>query len=130
MEKGVPSPSFADVCVGDTARVTGSISTTDVVSTTSVTVIPPRPKKVSGTVVSVNGSSACGAGGTAGNFIVMSQSGTYSVNVERTATTFKEHGVRAPSFGTVCAGDKVRTIDTISGSDTLTATEVIVIPSK
>ena len=43
---------------------------------------------------------------------------------------FKEEGVSAPSFAVVCSGDKVRTIDTVSSSDNLTATQVIVIPQK
>ncbi|MGD0378650.1 MAG: hypothetical protein ABSC30_01570 [Acidimicrobiales bacterium] len=130
VEKGVTAPSFADVCVGEHVGVAGPVSTGDVVNATSVTVTPARAKKVSGTVASVNGSTRCGTAGTAGTFTVTSHSTTYTMKVQPTATTFKEHGVRAPSFGTVCAGDKVRTIDAVSGSDNLTATQVIVIPTK
>jgi len=129
-EKGVTAPSFADVCVGAHVGVAGPVSNSDVVSATSVTVTPPRAKKVSGTVASVNGSTRCGAAGESGTFTVTSHNTTYTMKVQPTATTFKEHGVRAPSFGTVCAGDKVRTIDSVSGSNNLTATQVIVIPSK
>ena len=47
-EKGVTTPSFAIVCPGSRVKVTGAISTDNIVRATAVTVIPPRPQHVWG----------------------------------------------------------------------------------
>ena len=126
-EKGNGSPSFAAVCTGDKVRAAGTFSA-DTVSASQVTVIPPRPRKVSGTVVSVDGTSTCGVGGAAGDFTLASGATRYTVDVGRTSTTFKEHGVTSPSFAAVCPGDKVQTIGTVSNNNDITATAVLVTP--
>jgi hypothetical protein len=111
--------------VGEKVRAVGSISN-DVVTATQVTISPPRSRSVSGTVVSVGGTGSCGRAGTAGDFTVQSGSTTYTVDVGNLSTTFKEHGISAPSFSSVCAGDKVKTRGTISNDNTVTASEVLV----
>jgi hypothetical protein len=125
-EHGVRAPTFAMVCVGDKVRAVGSISN-DVVTATQVTVSPPRSRSVSGTVVSVGGTSSCGRSGMAGDFTVRSGSTTYTVDVGNLSTIFKEHGISAPSFSSVCAGDKVKARGTISNDKTMTASDVLVI---
>jgi predicted house-cleaning NTP pyrophosphatase (Maf/HAM1 superfamily) len=127
-EHGVSAPSFANVCAGDNVRALGTVSTNDIVTATKVVVIPPRPQHVSGTVASVNGTSTCGAAGTAGDFTVTSDNTTRTVDVGVTKTTFKDQNVSAPSFANVCAGDNVRALGTVSTNDIMTATEVVVIP--
>ena len=132
-EKGVPTPSFAIVCVGDKVKATGAISTDNIVTATVVTVIPPRPQHVSGTVASVNGSSAtntCGTAGTSGDFTVTSHSTTYTVDVGANSTNFQEKGVPTPSFAIVCVGDKVKATGAISTDNIVTATVVTVIPPR
>jgi hypothetical protein len=126
-EHGIGSPSFADVCTGDKVRAAGTFSA-DTVSASHVTVIPPRPRKVSGTVASVDGMSTCGVGGAAGDFTLASGATHYTVDVGRTSTTFKEHGVSSPSFAAVCPGDKVQTIGTVSNNNDIAATAVLVTP--
>jgi len=126
-EHRVSSPSFADVCVGAEVRATGTVSSDNVVTAAEVVVIPPRTQKVSGTVASVNGTSTCGRSGTAGDFILSSHSTTYTVDVGNPSTTFKEHGVNAPSFAAVCTGDKVRARGVVTGDNIVTATDVSVI---
>jgi uncharacterized low-complexity protein len=131
--KGAPTPSFAIVCPGDKVRAIGAITNGNILTATVVTVIPPRPRHVNGTVGSVNGSStpgSCGTAGTAGDFTLASQKTTYIVDVGASSTTFQEKGVSAPSFAIVCPGDKVRSIGAISTGNVLTATVVTVIPPR
>ncbi len=71
VDAAAPTPSFADVCVGEIVETLGTLSSDGVLAATSVTVVPPRPAQASGTVASVNGSSAtssCGSSGVAGFF--------------------------------------------------------------
>ncbi len=125
-DHGVASPSFADVCVGDKVRAAGTISPSHIVTATKVTVVPPRRQRVSGTVASVNGRITCGTAGIAGDFTLTSNGTTYTVDVGPTATIFKEHGVPAPSFADVCAGDNVRATGSILPNDVVPATNVVV----
>ena len=127
-EKGVSAPTFAAVCVGDKVRAVGLLSATGLLSASRVTVVPPRPKRVSGTVLAVNGMSTCGTAGAAGTFTLSSGGTGYTVNVKPTGTIFKEHGVSAPSFALVCAGDKVKTVDAVAPNGTLTADDVVILP--
>ena len=128
-ESGVPTSTFAAVCVGAKVRVTGPVSSAGVDSASRVTVIPPHKKKVAGTVVAVNGSSAEGTCGTAGNsgaFTVASHHSTQTVDVAP-STVFAAQGVSAPSFHVVCVGDSVRVSGTQGPNNTiLTATDVLV----
>ncbi len=129
-EKGVNTPSFANVCVGAQVRVTGEVGHNGF-SATQVTVVPPRVRQVSGPVVSVNGTSTCGKSGVAGDFVITSGSSVYTVDVGSLSTTFQENGVNTPSFAAVCKGDKVRARGTVTQGNVLNAIDVVVIvPSK
>jgi hypothetical protein len=128
-DRAVTEPSFADVCVGDQVRAVGPVSAGPLVRALRVTVVPPRPRKTSGTVASVNGTSTaktCGSPNTAGDFTVSAHGATYSVDVGVSKTTFKEHGVAEPSFDIVCVGDQVTTLGTVSPGNVVSATKVIV----
>ena len=131
-EHGVSAPSFADVCVGDPVQATGSLSTNDVMTAADVTIVPPRPDKVSGTVASVDGMTAtgtCGVKDTAGEFTLTSQSSTDTVDVDA-STTFKEHGVRTPSYVDVCVGSRVQAVGTVSTGGAVAAEHVTVTPPR
>ena len=91
-ERGVGAPSFAVVCVGSKVQAVGAIAN-NIVSAIDVTVIPPKPKQVSGTVAAVNGSTACGKSGMAGTFILTAHGSSYTVDVGDPSTIFKEQGV-------------------------------------
>ena len=128
-ESGVHAPSFANVCVGDKVQVTGTTATDGTLAASRVTVVPPRPKKASGTVVSVDGSSTegtCGVAGNAGSFTLSTRNKTQTVNVAP-STVFQAQGVQAPSFHMVCVGDHVQATGTQpSNHQPLTATDVLV----
>jgi hypothetical protein len=128
-ESGVHAPSFAQVCVGDKVVVTGTTAADGALAAAHVTVVPPRPKKVSGTVVSVDGSSTegtCGVAGNAGSFTLSTRSATQTVDVAP-STVFSAQGVQTPSFHVVCVGDHVQASGTHpSGHQPLTATDVLV----
>ncbi len=130
-EHGATSPSFADVCVGDRAEASGTISTTEMMTATEVEAMPPPPDRVSGSVTAVNGAGVtgtCGVAGTAGDFTLTAKSATYTVNVGATTTTFKEHGVSSPSFADVCVGDRAEATGSLTTTDVLSATEVTATP--
>ena len=85
------------VCVGDKLRAVGTIAN-GVLNAIDVTVIPPHPQKVTGTVESVNDASAqgtCGAPDSNGTFSLSLHDVTYIVNVGASATSFKERAVNA-----------------------------------
>jgi len=126
-EKGVSTPSFADVCVGTEVRVAGAVAGPDVFTAAQVVVVPPRSQQVSGTVTSVNSTSTCGRSGMAGDFVLTSGGNVYTVDVGDPSTTFQEHGVNAPSFAAVCKGDKVKVRGTVTGGNVLTANDIVVI---
>ena len=130
-EKGMSSPSFAIVCAGDVVRATGTLSANNLLTATSVVVIPPPTGHVTGTVASVNGSSSsgsCGTSGMAGDFTVTSNGTTFTINVGASSTSFSEKGVSSPSFAIVCVGDMVRALGPISAADVVVAKSVTVIP--
>jgi hypothetical protein len=123
--------SFADVCVGDQVRASGPIATNNVVTASQVTVIPPAPQHIAGTVATVNGTgaaSACGVRGTSGSFTVPSGQANFTVSVTP-ATVFQERGQHEPSFADVCVGDKVRVAGPISPAGVVAASQVTVIPT-
>ena len=125
------APSFADVCVGDKGTARGIVSAPNVLAATAVTVVPPRPTRVSGTVASVDGTSApgtCGAAGSAGDFTVPNSGATDTVDVQPTSTVFKDRGISAPSFADVCVGGVVKALGTLMGPAVLAATAVTVVP--
>ncbi len=125
------TPSFADVCVGDDVIALGTLSSTDTLAATSVTVVPANTGKATGIVASVNGSSAsgsCGVAGDAGSFTLGSRRVSSIVTVDvTTETTFTDASDPTPSFADVCVGNRVSAIGTVL-STTLTATSVAVVP--
>jgi hypothetical protein len=130
-ERGVGTPSFADVCVGNAVRALGPLLN-GVISATTVTVIPPRPQRVSGMVDSINGSNTAGTCGTTGGdgvFTITSGSTQSTVDVG-SQTLFREHGVSLPSFADVCVGGKVRALGTLAPSGAIAGTMVTVIPPR
>ncbi len=130
-EKGVSTPSFADVCVGAEVRVAGAAAGSEAFTATQVVVVPPPSRQVSGTVTSVNGTSTCGRSGMAGDFVLTSGGNVYTVDVGDPSTTFQEQGVNAPSFAAVCKGDKVKVRGTITQGNVVTANDiVVVVPPK
>ena len=68
-DRGDPSPSFADVCVGDPAGAIGTLSGTTL--TASIVFVPtpkpPPPTALFGTVGAVNGTTTPGTCGVAGS---------------------------------------------------------------
>ena len=127
-ERGVSSPSFANVCVGDLAGAIGMLSGT-MLDANDVFVAPPPPRAVFGTVSAVNGSStpgSCGTAGSAGSFTVTKHQASHTVDVA-TTTAFFERGVSSPSFANVCVGDLGGAIGMLSGT-TLDANDVFVAP--
>jgi hypothetical protein len=129
-QRGDHMPSFASVCVGDKAHVQGPIASNGVLSASHVTVVPPPPQHVLGSVVSVAGStapSACGTSGASGSFGLMTRTMNVTVIVS-TTTTFAERGKPDATFGNVCVGDKVRAVGTDAGGDTMYGVGVAVIP--
>jgi len=132
-DKGVSTPSFADVCAGGHVHALGALSSDDIVTATEVVVVPPRPRQVSGIVASVNGTGTtgtCGTAGEAGDFVLTASHATYVVDVSVPSTAFKEHGVSAPSFADVCVGAKTSVTRMISSDDVVTAADVVVIPPR
>jgi hypothetical protein len=141
-----PSPSFADVCVGRAVKASGTMSGA-AIAASSVTVEPPSgssdggDQSVSGTVTSVDGSTAsgtCGTAGSPGTFAVggssggsgpdgaSSEDGGGALTVGVTAgTTFSDPAVPAASFADVCVGSTVDVAGT-SSSGTFTASSVTV----
>jgi hypothetical protein len=130
-EHGMSMSSFANVCVGSKIRALGTLTSSGALAAAMVTVIPPPPQRASGTVASVDGRAACGRSGTAGEFILTSGNNQYAVDVTPTNTIFKKQGVAAPSFATVCTGDTVRAVGSISPTGTFTAYSVwVLVPQK
>ncbi len=132
VEQGVSAPTFADVCVGDRTGAFG----TDPGGTFTATVVfvapppTPRPRFVSGTVASVNGTSAsgaCGTAGSAGSFVLDAFHGT-TITVDVTSTTsFAEPGVAGPTFADVCVGERAGAVGIVT-SGTMAATSVFITP--
>jgi hypothetical protein len=138
----VTDATFADLCVGDNSKATGTL-VEGVLDATSVVVrVPPPPKPpanpshLGGTVVAVGGvttSGTCGTAGAAGNYTVTwpdnsaSPPVTLSATVYVTPTTsFVQRKVTGPTFADVCVGGKALAIGTTT-SGIFTATAVAVL---
>jgi len=126
-----PTPSFADVCVGNRVKAVG-MDVSDVVTASSVNVVPPNTARIKGIVTSVNGVSTagtCGVSGDAGTFTLVGNWRHGIINgAVTTTTTFTDSAVTTPSFANVCVGTDVGVLGTFS-SGTLTATNVAVLPA-
>jgi hypothetical protein len=127
-----PTPSFADVCVGNHVMAVGTVAA-DTLSATSVAVLPPNQGRDQGLVTSVNGTAAtgtCGSSDVAGVFTLVGnwRRGIVTVDVS-TTTTFVDAADATPSFADICVGGHVGALGTFS-SGTLTATAVAVLPAR
>ena len=136
-DEGVPTPSFANVCVGVAALAKGTVADTTVTAT-KVRVLPPRPPKPAhektgafGIVASVNGVTdpgTCGTSGGGGSFTLTGHKGTtFIVNVDPSSTTFTDEGVPTPSFANVCVGVAALAKGTVADT-TVTAASVVIAP--
>ncbi len=123
VERGVSSPSLADVTAGESVSVFGTTSGTTVTATEVVIVPPPPPNRDLATAGVVQPTPS-----TTG-FTILTWNGT-TVTVDVTAsTTYAEYGASSPSLANVTAGDFVAVFGTTSGT-TVTATEVVIAGSK
>jgi hypothetical protein len=119
-ERGVSSPTLADVTQGELVAVFGTISGTTVTAS-EVVIVPPRPNHGFATAGVVQ------ATPTSAGFTVLTWNGT-TVTVDVTAsTTYFERGVSAASLTDVTQGGFVAVFGTISGT-TVTASEVVIVP--
>jgi hypothetical protein len=116
-ERGVTSPTYSDVAVGDETVVFGTSTGTDTATATSVVIIQ-RPV-VSGTVATAPASST-------GSFTVTAGKGvTWTVDLTG-STTYTERGVTSPSYANVVVGDGVVVYGTSTGTDTVSAISVVI----
>lgn len=126
-----PTPSFADVCVGNHVKATGTVAS-GVITASSVAVLPPNLARLKGVVTSVNGTSSsgtCGVAAAAGTFSLVGNWRHGIINgAVTTTTTFTDSAVTTPSFADVCVGTDVEVLGMFS-SGTLTATHVVVLPA-
>ena len=126
-----PSPSFADICVGDTIEALGTLST-KVLTAEQLIVLPPSQHGIEGIVTSVNGvstSGTCGASGEAGAFTLVPRHHSVILTVDVTSTTsFTDSADPSPSFADICVGANVGALGTFSAG-TLTATAARVLPA-
>lgn len=117
---GVPSASFAKVCVNGVVAAVGSGSPIDAfrVIVTSFTAPTAPPARALGVVTAVDGVSTpgtCGTAGAAGTFVLATRSGPRTVSVEA-GTAFLDPRVTTDTFGSVCVGRTVGALGTANGS--------------
>jgi hypothetical protein len=116
-ERGVTSPTYVDVAVGDEVVVFGTSTGTDTVTAGSVTIML-RPV-VRGTVATAPASST-------GSFTVTAwKNQTWTVDLTGT-TAYTERGVSSPNYSDVAAGDEVVVFGTSTATDTVTASSVTI----
>lgn len=117
-ERGVTSPGFSAIGVGDEVVVYGTSAGTDVVSASSVVIIQ-RPV-VQGTVATAPTSAT-------GSFTITARNHqTWTVDLSG-STVYRDHGVSSPGYGDVSVGDVVVVYGTSAGTDTVDAGTVVVI---
>lgn len=117
-ERGVTSPGYANVVVGDSVVVFGTSAGTDAVTAGSVAIM--QHAAVVGTV-------ATAPTGATGSFTVNAwKKQTVTVDLGG-STTYTERGVTSPDFSDVVVGDEVVVYGTSTGSDTVTASSVFII---
>jgi hypothetical protein len=122
------SPTFANVCVDEMVGATGTrsghrISATDVMIWSTV----PDDLSAFGMVISVNGSGAtgaCGTAGASGTFTVLRRNGKQTVVNVSPTTTFQMKDVTSPSFANVCVNEMVGSHGTFSSGGVLNADRV------
>jgi hypothetical protein len=117
--KVITSPTFANVCVDEMVGATGT-RTGSTVAATDVMIWSTVPDDFSsfGMVISVNGSNAsgaCGTAGASGTFTVLRRSGRQAVVNVSPTTTFVMKDVATPSFANVCVYEMVGAHGPVSG---------------
>ncbi len=136
LEHRVTSPTFGNVCVGDTSVVVGNASSFTIAATAVTIHTPPPAPKVHlyGAVTSVNGESAagtCGTAGATGSFTLSTVQGTATVASTVTvdpSTSFTLKGASSASFDSVCVGYKATAQGTQTGSDVAASLVAVKIP--
>ncbi|MGD1012519.1 MAG: hypothetical protein ABR925_08330 [Acidimicrobiales bacterium] len=97
----------------------------------NVSVLPPTPATVKGTVSSIDGTTGtgtCANAGATGSLTLGDDSALGITSVEVTsATTFTDSADSAPSFADVCVGSHIKVAGTVSGG-IITATSIKVGP--
>jgi hypothetical protein len=117
-ERGVTSPDFSNVAVGDQVAVYGTSAGTSTFNAVSVA-ITQKPT-VTGTVASLTISPG-------DSFTLKARDGqTWTVDVSG-ATTYSASGVSAPSFSTLAVGNQVAVYGTSTGSNTADASSVVIL---
>jgi preprotein translocase subunit YajC len=133
MEKGVTSPTFADIKVGTQVAVFGT-ETSGTITATSVGIGAPPAPPAGGGSGGPGGSGGSGAAPAAvgtvksvgDDTLAVSTQGGTTVTVDVSAsTTYMESGVTSPSFTDVKVGTQVAVFGTES-SGTVTATSVCI----
>ncbi|MGH7642340.1 MAG: DUF5666 domain-containing protein [Candidatus Dormibacteria bacterium] len=124
-QRDLATAAFANLCVGDWAAASGTVTGAGTLIARRVGITTPR---VVGDVRSVNGVSGagtCGSASSAGSFTITGEYGTsWSVAVTP-ATIFTDGGSGPASVSGVCAGDAVAAFGTASGTR-LAATAVAI----
>ncbi|MGC2192585.1 MAG: hypothetical protein WA751_09660 [Candidatus Dormiibacterota bacterium] len=124
-QRGTSSATFANLCVGDWAAASGTVTGPDALSASRVGITTPR---LLGEVQSVDGTATAGTCGSARSTGSFDQGGrghtTWTVKVT-SSTTFIQPSASSASFASVCVGDSVAAFGSASGT-TLTASSVVV----
>ncbi|MFM8237231.1 MAG: hypothetical protein ACKOBG_05690 [Actinomycetota bacterium] len=118
---GVPSASFAKVCVNGVVAAAGSGSPIDafrVIVTSFSGPLTAAPLRTIGTVTAVDGVSTpgtCGTAGAAGSFVLATRTGARTISVAPD-TAFIDPRVATDTFGSVCVGRTVGALGTAGSS--------------
>lgn len=134
VEKGVATPSFANVCVGYQATAIGN-NTAHSMNALAVRVFAPKAVNRFGQVTRVNGSStpgACGTAGARGAFTLVFKVGRSTV-IDKVyvyrITKFRDPKLPGATFADVCVGDNAAAQGPSIGN-TIIAALVVVTPPK
>ena len=119
---GVATPTIANVTTGERVKVLGTTGGTDLVDATSVQVLPI----VVGRVVST---ASLTTGSTTGSFTLGRGAATITVDVSST-TKYLDHGASPATVANVKDGERVEVFGTVSGTNTVDASEVRVVPAR
>ncbi len=128
--RDLTSPTFANVCVNETAGATGAVSG-GVFNATRVRIWAPKPPRTVsafGMVTSVNGSStngACGSAGAPGTFTLLGRNTSSTVVDVTSSTAFFGRDIALPTFANVCVNEMVGASGTASGGS-IAAADVMI----
>ncbi|MHB1974945.1 MAG: DUF5666 domain-containing protein [Acidimicrobiales bacterium] len=120
-DHGVSAPTVANVTAGERVRVRGTVAGTNTVDAARVQVLPARPI-VTGTVASTVSSSS-------ESFTLTRGAATITVTVS-SSTAYLDHGVSSATVANVTTGERVAIFGTVSGTNTVDASQVRVLPAR